>query len=186
MGTHRYFFASAPWRTDMNKWIARALNPEKTQPPPAPDSGTGEFSMPKPPPNSPEPPKSHPVPEPRRQTARPPQQDRSPHAFLKSPERLDRIRMGLKAESLLRHHGLGRGGDETDSEGRLVREGGGWWECPVGDHTYHAGSCMRWTPTLMWHDFHERYFCFNCHHSWSFEEMKTLLTTSNREPKERP
>ena len=96
MGTHRYFFASAPWRTDMNKWIARALNPEKTQPPPAPDSGTGEFSMPKPPPNSPEPPKSHPVPEPRRQTARPPQQDRSPHAFLKSPERLDRIRMGLK------------------------------------------------------------------------------------------
>ena len=52
--------------------------------------------MPKPPPNSPEPPKSHPVPEPRLQTARPPQQDRSPHAFLKSPERLDRIRMGLK------------------------------------------------------------------------------------------
>jgi hypothetical protein len=57
----------------------------------------------------------------------------------------------------------------------LVREGGGWWKCPVGDHTYRAGSCMRWTPTLMWHDFYERYFCFNCHHSWSFEEMKTLL-----------
>ena len=34
---------------------------------------------------------------------------------------------------------------------------------------------MRWIPTLMWHDFHERYFCFNCHHSWDFGEMKTLL-----------
>jgi hypothetical protein len=33
--------------------------------------------------------------------------------------------MGLKAESLLRHHGLDRGGDETGSEGRLGREGGG-------------------------------------------------------------
>ena len=90
------------------KALAR-LYEERPEPPPAP----------KPEPPAPPVPKSHPVPQPRLQTARPPQQDRSPHAFLKSPERLDRIRMGLKAESLLRHHGLGRGGDETDSEGRL-------------------------------------------------------------------
>ena len=150
------------------KALAR-LYEERPEPSPEPPPA------PKPEPPAPPVPKSHPVPQPRLQTARPPQQDRSPRAFPKYPERRDRIRMGLKAESLLRHHGLGRGGDETDSEGRLVREGGGWWKCPVGDHTYRAGSRMRWIPTLMWHDFHERYFCFNCHHSWSFEEMKTLL-----------
>lgn len=132
-------------------------------------------------PAPPDPSENNPVFPPRFQHPRRAEKDRHRYAFLHTPERKHRLRTGRKAEGLLRQHGLRRGGDETDETGRLIREGGGWWECPTGGHTYPDPKGTRWIPSLLWHDFHERYFCFNCHHSWAFEEMKAML--KKRQPK---